>query len=136
LHPKWHGTRDELVAFGRACRDTQNWRAGIPLLVAEAHLGVTDNLLLDVAGKNEYMRRDDVWADIEMVYTEHFKHWPADDLARCQFAYYSYLCARPAVAHRQFQLVGNNLVWGGRITEAMLKQARSDVARSAGAKPG
>jgi hypothetical protein len=136
LHPKWHGTRDELVAFGKACRDTNNWRAGIPLLVAEAHLGVTDDLLLDNAGKNAYMRRDDVWGDIEMVYTEHLKHRPKDNLARTQFGYYSYLCSRPAMAHHQFRLLGNNLVWSGRITEEQLKGARDAVAKAAGAKPG
>src|SRR5262249_41124325 len=116
LHPKWHGTREELVAFGRACRDTGNWQSGIPLLVADAHLGVTD-LLPDQAARESYLRQEEVWRDIESVYTEHLKHHPRDDRARSQFAYYSYLCARPAEAHRQFQVLGKNIRWGGRITE-------------------
>ena len=37
LDPKWHGTPEEMLAFGRACRDTKNWRTGITLLVADAH---------------------------------------------------------------------------------------------------
>src|SRR5207247_1193612 len=37
LDPKWHGNVEDMIAFGRACRDTKNWRAGITLLVADAH---------------------------------------------------------------------------------------------------
>ena len=38
LDPKWHGTAEEMLAFGRACRDTKNWRTGITLLVGRRSL--------------------------------------------------------------------------------------------------
>ena len=37
LDPKWYGTPDEMLAFGKACRATKNWRAGITLLACDAH---------------------------------------------------------------------------------------------------
>src|SRR5262249_50831709 len=37
LDPKWHGAYEDMMAFGRACRDTKNHRSGIPFLVVEAH---------------------------------------------------------------------------------------------------
>src|SRR5262249_484341 len=37
LDPKWYGTQEEMLEFGRACRDTKNWRGGLPLILAEAH---------------------------------------------------------------------------------------------------
>ncbi|HUG67302.1 MAG TPA: hypothetical protein VMM76_06105 [Pirellulaceae bacterium] len=36
LKPRWHGTPDELVAFGRECLDTGLWECGIPPLCIEA----------------------------------------------------------------------------------------------------
>ena len=35
LEPKWHGSPEDMLEFARTCRDTKNWRSGIPLLVAE-----------------------------------------------------------------------------------------------------
>ena len=35
LEPKWHGSPEEMLRFARACRDTKNWRSGIPLVLAE-----------------------------------------------------------------------------------------------------
>ena len=37
LDPKWYGTPEEMLAFGKACRDTKNWWAGITLLDCDAH---------------------------------------------------------------------------------------------------
>jgi hypothetical protein len=126
VHPKWHGSRAELLAFGRACRATNNWRTGIPLLIADTHLGVTEQLR-EADAKQRYLHRDDVWGEIASAYTEYLKHHPRDDVVRSQFAYYASLCSRPEEARRQFQLVGKNLQISGRITAEAMQQARDAV---------
>src|SRR5207253_8728587 len=37
LMPKWGGSVKEMVQFGRQCRDTNNWAAGLPLILVAAH---------------------------------------------------------------------------------------------------
>jgi hypothetical protein len=129
LSPRWHGTREELVAFGRACRDTKNWRSGIPLLVADAHLDIRDQLPSEDA-RNQYMRSDDVWFDIATAYTEHLKHFYTDYSARSRYAVLSYWCGRYQESHRQFLLIGNNLRWDwSGLNEKFVKDVRDFVAK-------
>ena len=37
LDPKWHGSVEEMLAFGRACAATKNWQADITLVAVDAH---------------------------------------------------------------------------------------------------
>ncbi len=64
LDPKWHGSVDEMLAFGRQCRDTKNWRAGITLLVADAHWRIA---CMPGENQNKYLASPEVWADIQSV---------------------------------------------------------------------
>jgi hypothetical protein len=127
LNPKWHGSNAEMLAFGRACRATNNWNTGIPLMVAVAHLRLTEQLGDDEA-KRSYLRRDDVWGEIASAYTEYLKHHPRDNFARSHFAYYACICSRHEEARRQFRQVGADLRWGFTITEEAMKQAREAVS--------
>jgi hypothetical protein len=135
LDPKWYGTREEMVTFGRACRDTGNWRRGITLLVVEAHDRVSPKLATDAA-RNEYMRSSEVWDDVRTVYTEYFKHHPLDDVSRSKYAVYCYLSGRYEMSHGQFLIVGENLRWDKRFTEEFTKQVRAFVAKSSPPQPG
>lgn len=130
LAPRWYGTREEMLAFGRACRDTKNWRAGITLLVADAHYNVRLELPTEGA-KNEYMRRTDVWEDIATVYTEYLKKNYTDHSARSRFAMLCYLCGRYSVSHRQFLLLGDNLCWDWHYSEKVVKDTRNFVVKYA-----
>jgi hypothetical protein len=134
LDPKWHGSWDEMVAFGRACRDTKNWRMGITLLVAEAHERARWRFATD-AERYKYMSSTEVWDDIRTVYTEYLKHYPLDHQARSQYAAYCYLCGRYLLSHHQFLIVGENLRWGNRFPEAFMKEIRAYVAKAAQQPP-
>jgi tetratricopeptide (TPR) repeat protein len=50
LDPKWYGSQDEMLEFGRSCRATQNWRAGTPLLLADAHYRVAQRMSPEAQG--------------------------------------------------------------------------------------
>jgi hypothetical protein len=131
LDPKWHGDRDgkPMLAFGKACRDTKNWRAGITLLCADAHWRYA--CLVGGKGQVEYMSRPEVWADVQSVYDEYLKHHPDDDVARCKFATFAYLGGHFPEAHAQYEPLGDRLSeWSEfpYVPLEKLKQSRAEVA--------
>ena len=63
LDPKWHGSREEVLAFGRECRKTKSWKAGITLLAADAHLRVAGQLRGEEY--TNYLKRPEVREDID-----------------------------------------------------------------------
>ncbi len=107
LDPKWHGSAEEMLAFGRACRDTKNWRTGITLLVADAHWRVAGEL----GGMEQvkYMSLPAVWADIQPVYDEYLKHHPNDEVARSKFATFCYVGGHFREAEAQYLALGDRL---------------------------
>ncbi len=127
LNPKWHGTLEDMIEFGRACRDSQNWERNYPMVLALAHRRYADRLLTE-SDKAAYFRRSDVAQDILYVYAKSLERSPNDRSLRSRYAFYSYLCGHPRRAHRQFELLGDNLWWGDIYTEEMMKTARAKAA--------
>jgi hypothetical protein len=128
LDPKWHGSVEEMLAFGRACRDTKNSRTGITLLAADAHWRIAAKL-----GKyqRKYLALPEVWADIQSVYDEYLKHHPVDDVARSKYAVFSYLAGHHREAEVQFVALGDRLMqWRETpyVPLAQMKQNRTQNA--------
>jgi hypothetical protein len=107
LAPKWHGSNEEMLAFGRACRDTKNWRTGITLLVADAHWRIACRL--GGMEQPKYMALPEVWADIKPVYVQYLEHHPNDDVARTKYATFAYLGGHFREAHAQYEALGDRL---------------------------
>ncbi len=103
LDPKWYGTPEEMVAFGRACRDTKNWYAGITLLVADAHNRFTNHMSPE--DRKTYLSRADVWADIQSVFDEYLKHHPSNDVVRSKYASMGYMAGHYYVGAKFAQLL-------------------------------
>jgi hypothetical protein len=139
LDPKWYGgdTPDEMMAFGKACRATNNWHTGITLLAADAHLRYSSRLARPE--KTGYMRSPEVWTEIQSVYDEYLKHYPHDDVERSKYAMLCYLGAHYPEAHAQFQSVGDRLtMWPAspRFPLEVMKRACEQTARSVAGKQG
>jgi hypothetical protein len=107
LDPKWHGSPEALVAFGRSCRDSGNLDSNIPLLVAQAHFRAIVREKPDV--RVRYMSADRVWKDIQSVYEEYLSHRPGDEARRFEFAMYAATCSRYEIAGEHFLSVGDNV---------------------------
>jgi hypothetical protein len=107
LDPKWYGTPDEMVAFGRACLATKNWQSAITLLVGDAHLRYGS--LMEHAEKTKYLASREVWPEISSAYSEFLKHCPNSHLWRSKYAALCYMSNHLAEAHEQFQILGDNL---------------------------
>jgi len=129
LAPKWHGSAEEVLAFGRACRDTQNWRSGITLLVGEAHLAVAE--VLPPKERAAYYRSQSFYNDIYNVYEEYLKHYPLAYQQRSTYAALCYLSGHYTDAHKQFEALGDNLLANQRFPKEWMEQARASAAKVA-----
>ncbi len=122
LEPKWHGSAEEMKAFGAECRKTQNWSSGIALIPAEVHRQVASYLPLDQRVK--YYKQPEVWEEIQSLYKEAFENIPDDDALKSEYAGFCYLCSHYEEAHDGFQKLGDKLKGGRIFNEKWLKETR------------
>ena len=131
LSARWYGRDEEVVAFGRACRDTRNYPSGIPLLLVTAHFAVCGRL--PEYQMREYLSREEVWRDLSGVFEEHLKRFPSDRATRTRYAAFGWLSKRYDEAARQFRTLGDALVPDRYFSEAFLQRARDESNGKAGA---
>jgi hypothetical protein len=103
LSPARHGTHENMLAFGRECLETQNWRAGIPMILVQVHQQIAD----DSADSSEYLHRAEVWADLRDVYEGGLVCFPEDTRRRSEYAKLATQCGRWDVASKQFAILGD-----------------------------
>jgi hypothetical protein len=130
LDPKWYGDAGgkEMLSFGRACRDTKNWRTGITLLVADAHWRIA---AMPGQNQNRYLASPEVWADIQSVYDEYLEHHPEDDVARSKFATFCHLGGHWREAEVQYVALGDRLTQWTEFPFVPLIQLKQNRARNA-----
>lgn len=127
LDPKWHGSLEEMMAFGRACRDTKNWHSGITLLLADAHF--RKNLHLVKAEPNKkYMHSEEVREDVQGVYEEYLKHYPDHNVERSRYAALCYVCGLYAESDKQFKILGDSFISFDYWPKEWMKKVRAFVA--------
>ncbi len=128
LDPKWYGTPEEMLAFGRQCRDTKNSRAGITLLVADAHWRIAG---MPGEDQNKYLASPEVWSDIQSVYDEYLKHHPENIVARSKYATFCYLSRHWREAEVQYVALGDNLTQWSEFPYVPIKQLKQNRERNA-----
>jgi len=76
LEPRWHGSLQELLSFGRRCAKTELYGTRIPALLAQAHWelasygtneGEDDSALARCEVLGRYFKRPEVWQEVEPV---------------------------------------------------------------------
>jgi hypothetical protein len=114
LDPKWHGNVEEMLAFGHACRDTRNWRAGITMLGVDAYLRYIFMLDQKDPEAKKYLSKPELWSDIQAISDEYLKHYPDNAVARSKYAMLAYMTGHYPEAHAQFVKLGDRLtMWSG-----------------------
>lgn len=103
LYPRWHGSHEEMVRFGRECLAGGNWRGQIPFTLVDAHFAVAD----ESDDRKQYLSRPDVWRDLEEVYEQYLQFDPGAAWARSQYAKVAADCEKWAVAKREMDLLGD-----------------------------
>jgi hypothetical protein len=135
LEPKWGGSEEAVLAFGRECARTRNQEAGLPFVLVQAHRALSGYRPDHAA----YYRRDPaVWQDVRGVYDAYLEADPGSRYDRTWYARNAYACGRYREAHRQFQQVGARYWRPAFVSDEEYRQMRATCARAAGAekKPG
>lgn len=71
LSPQWHGTKADLMAFGRECVDSTRWGGRVPLIMASIHQFIAR--LLTKEQQAAYWKQPAVWRDLDASYQKFFQ---------------------------------------------------------------
>jgi hypothetical protein len=128
LSPNWTGSAEEMLAFGRDCLKTENWRSNAPMMLVRVH----EELATLSGDAQKYFTRPEVWEDVKQVYDGHLVNFPDDVKRRCEFAKYAAKCERWATANEQFKLISDAFDPGVFASKTAYDYLRRKAARLAG----
>jgi hypothetical protein len=113
LLPRWYGSREDMLAFGRECVASDKFGGTVPLILADAHYSYMNHDVRD----DRYWLLPDVWPDIKLSFEKFFKLNPKAISWRHNYARYAYWCQQWDVLQEQIELMGNDInysYFGGR----------------------
>lgn len=127
LLPRWYGSDKEMLAFGRECYKTGNWRGRIPLMLMTAHI----NIMQDVDAL-AYVRQPAFWRDAQSVYVPYLRGAPDDLRARSSYCACACMTQHWTIANQQFNILGDGVIASEFGGEARIKMARERAKELAG----
>jgi len=89
LEPKWYGSREAMLDFGRECVQNTNWAGRVPLVLVDAHWNYCHGYI-DNSEQTNYWKRPDVWADVKSAYGRFFQLNPNTAGDYEYYAWYAY----------------------------------------------
>ena len=89
IEPKWYGSVDDMLGFGRECAQNTNWGGSVPLTLVDAHYDIC-NQYIDQSERTNYWKQPDVWDDIKSAYEQYFQLYPNDASRIPNYAWYAY----------------------------------------------
>ncbi len=115
LEPKWLGSPEELLEFGRECLKKGQWKTNIPYQLVLAHERLSAYVPKpawkpDTPPRYPYFEKRGVWEDILPVFEGYIKDDPTNDFIRSKFARYACMCKQWSVAKEQFSILGKDIV--------------------------
>ncbi len=129
LDPKWHGSKEEQLAFLHELVGISNGESGIAFRLVDYHWNsaMPENAKVDetpVVFNAPYYARPDVWTDIQSIFEPYVRHHPTDMASRSCYARYAWWTRHWDVADRQFQILGedgDNGFFGGPVAYNALR---------------
>lgn len=104
LRPRWFGSEEQMLAFGRQCLESTNWGANVPLIMLDAHQYLAD----DTTGI-AYWKSPAVWPDVHAAFEKFFDLNPNALSWRHNYAWYAYHCQQWDVLQKQLELMGPDI---------------------------
>jgi ankyrin repeat protein len=108
LQPKWCGSEEQLIQFGKECFATGRWDERVPFLLVDAHFKQANHL--SAADQRAYLQRADVWEDIRATYETYLSLKPDAPWDRSRFAALAVKCERWATADQLLQELGDDVM--------------------------
>jgi hypothetical protein len=129
LEPRWYGTDEDTLAFGRTCVASTNWGGQVPVVLANTHRSLA--AYYGRAESPEYWQRPSVWKDVSSSYDKFFRVNPNAVGWHHNYAKDAFLCGHYDVflgQTRMFTTGTNFAFFGGEI------QFREMVAKATAAQ--
>jgi hypothetical protein len=127
LEPRWYGSTDEALEFGRACASSERWGGRVPLVLVDLHYSLAK--YENQAEAPAYWQRTEVWNDVKSAYEQFFKRNPNEIGYRHNYARDANKCGQYSVfleQVRRFTEGTNYTYFGGRDKfQEMLSRAAS-----------
>jgi tetratricopeptide (TPR) repeat protein len=87
LEPKWHGSDDFQLAFGRECVESPQWGGRVPLMLVEVHEGIARRLEEDE--RKDYWKQPRVWLDVQEAFERYISLNPGETNAYAGYVIYA-----------------------------------------------
>ena len=130
LEPRWHGSAQEMLDFGRQALAGQAWSVYAPFSLVLAHATLANDLD-DPA--TYWAGNASACADVRAVYEPYLERYPDAAYERSGFATLLYQCGDFRAAHRELERLGDDARIGPSLTRARFEHQRLDAATRAGA---
>ncbi len=132
VSPKWYGTEQDMLVFGRQCVESKDWKGRVPLILVDAHETISA-YAKDPDAQKQYWKQPAVWKDIQSSFEKFFQLTPNDTAWRHNYALYAYRCEQWDAFNAQLKLIGpvHYEFFGGKEEyEKMVKQAKEHAGAS------
>jgi hypothetical protein len=128
LAPQWHGSPEEMVAYGRELLAAKQWNLKLPLMLVLAYF----QLAQSHADPSELYQADpQACRDVTAIYDAYLKQYPDAVYERSSYALTLYYCGQYAAANQQFKALGADGRIGPFVTRANYDHKRIDSATRA-----
>jgi len=125
LEPKWHGSEEAQLAFGRECVRSKTWGGKVPLALLDAHVFIQGHL--DKSEQTNYWKQPGVWPDVHAAFDRFFELNPDATSWYHNYAWHAYHAEQWAKLNELIPKLGpiNYDYFGGKPEfEKMLKLAK------------
>jgi hypothetical protein len=131
LEPKWYGSEEDMLAFGRKCVNSTQWGGSVPFIMIAIHETIAG--YLDASEQADYWKKPSAWADIDAAYKKFFKVNPTKTTVPfylSDYAKLAYRCERwdelneliPKLGESSYEYLG-----GKEAYEKMVRLAKEHV---------
>lgn len=130
LEPKWHGSREAMLKFGRECVNSTKWGGHVPLILRDAHEALANYVEKDE--RANYWKQPEVWKDLKAAFDKFFSLNPEENGWRHNYALYAYRAEQWDELNRQIPLLGeiNYKFFGGKDEyDKMVRLAKEHAAK-------
>jgi hypothetical protein len=126
LEPKWYGSVDDMLAFGRECVENKKWGGHVPLVLMDAHIAIQQQFIED-SEKTNYWKQPVVWLDLKNAFERFFELNPEEIGWYHNYAWYAYQAEQWTTFNSLIPKLapGNYDIFGGKTNfEQMVALAR------------
>jgi hypothetical protein len=92
LEPKWHGSDEDMLDFGRQCVRSRDWGGRVPLILLDAHYAIQRRM--EGNAKNDYWKQPQVWLDLQAAFDRFLTLNPDATNWYHDYALYAYRCGQ------------------------------------------